>query len=58
MSASLLIIKLINVLKMLLTIDNIEIIKCALESLIEELEDHQNKNKSDTQDSNEIFDPR
>jgi len=35
----------IEVLKILLKIENIEIIKCTIESLIEELEDLQNKKK-------------
>lgn len=35
----------IDVLKILLKIENIEIIKCTIESLIEELEDLQNKKR-------------
>lgn len=37
--------RIIEVLKILLKIDNLEIIKCTIESLIEELEDLQNKKK-------------
>lgn len=38
--------KVIQVLKILLEIENVEIIKCTIESLIEELEDLQNKENS------------
>ena len=37
--------RIIEVLRILLKIDNVEIIKCTIESLIEELEDLQNKRK-------------
>lgn len=39
-------IKTIKVLKIILKIDNIEIIQCTIESLIEELEDYVNKSKA------------
>jgi len=32
--------RLINILKILLDIDDIEVIKCVIESLIEELDEH------------------
>lgn len=34
--------KMINVLKVLLTLEDIDVIKCTIESLIEELEDSSN----------------
>lgn len=37
--------RIIDVLKILLNIENVEIIKCTIESLIEELEDLPNKKK-------------